>query len=77
MDVIRSKISSGVNDLSEELDMDSRFIKLVDNFDYEYDYVCSFESVFYATTNDHAPKQKLVKIDISRKDPKWIDDSLS
>jgi prolyl oligopeptidase len=40
------------------------FIKLVDNFEFEYTYVANDDSVFWLQTTLNAPKSKIVKFDL-------------
>jgi len=42
------------------------WIKLIDNFDAEYEYITNERSVFTFKTNLNSPRYKLVNIDISR-----------
>ncbi|KAL8186327.1 UNVERIFIED_CONTAM: hypothetical protein K2H54_068620 [Gekko kuhli] len=49
-----------------------QWVKLIDNFDAEYDYVTNEGTVFTFKTNRHAPSYRLINIDFS--DPeecKW------
>nr|XP_026689406.1 prolyl endopeptidase [Ciona intestinalis] len=46
------------------------WVKLVDNFDAEYDYITNGENVFTFKTNLDAPKYKLITIDINNPDMK-------
>ncbi|EKX52571.1 hypothetical protein GUITHDRAFT_161224, partial [Guillardia theta CCMP2712] len=56
---------------------DSKFMRLIDNFDAGYDYVTNTESKFYFRTNKDAdlqPRYKVICIDIQdAKEEKWAD----
>lgn len=45
------------------------FIKVVDNFDAQYDYITNEGSVFTLMTNLNAPRYKLINIDFSKPEP--------
>lgn len=42
------------------------FVKVIDNFDALYDYITNDGPVFYFKTNLHAPKYRIIKIDLTR-----------
>lgn len=44
------------------------FVKLVDNFDAEYDYIANQGTVFTFKTNLNAPRYKLINIDLTNAD---------
>eukprot|EP01104_Vermistella_antarctica_P001803 TRINITY_DN1192_c0_g1_i1.p1 TRINITY_DN1192_c0_g1~~TRINITY_DN1192_c0_g1_i1.p1 ORF type:complete len:792 (+),score=247.82 TRINITY_DN1192_c0_g1_i1:32-2377(+) len=41
-------------------------VKLIDTFDFKYDYVTNEGSLFYFQTNDAAPRDRLISIDIEK-----------
>ncbi|XP_075453654.1 prolyl endopeptidase [Ascaphus truei] len=48
------------------------WVKLIDNFDAEYEYITNEETIFTFKTNRHAPNYKLINIDIHNPDEsKW------
>ncbi|RIB07957.1 prolyl endopeptidase-like protein [Gigaspora rosea] len=44
------------------------FLKIVDNFDAQFDYITNDETTFYFKTNLNAPRYKIVKYDLTRPD---------
>ncbi|EMP28993.1 Prolyl endopeptidase [Chelonia mydas] len=49
-----------------------QWVKLIDNFDGEYDYITNEGTVFTFKTNRHAPNYRLINIDFSDSDEsKW------
>ncbi|CAG8581416.1 12861_t:CDS:10 [Dentiscutata erythropus] len=44
------------------------FLKIVDNFDAQFDYITNDETTFYFKTNLKAPRYKIVKYDLNRPD---------
>ncbi|XP_014785500.1 prolyl endopeptidase [Octopus bimaculoides] len=46
------------------------YVKLIDNFDAQYEYITNEGSVFTFLTNLNAPKYKIINIDFQNPDPK-------
>ena len=46
------------------------FKKIVDKFEASYDFITNDGTLFYLTTNLNAPKNKILRIDISNNDVK-------
>ncbi|XP_062520515.1 prolyl endopeptidase-like [Corticium candelabrum] len=50
------------------------FVKLVDNFDAEYEYICNDGTLFTFKTNLNAPRYKLINIDFNKPEMEhWSD----
>lgn len=45
------------------------WVKLIDNFDAEYEYVTNEDSLFTFKTNLDAPRYRLINIDFASPDP--------
>eukprot|EP00898_Chlorokybus_atmophyticus_P008743 jgi/Chlat1/8870/Chrsp92S09259 len=48
-------------------------VKLVDNFDAQYDYIANDGAEFTFHTNKDAPLYKVVRVDLKAKEPEWRD----
>ncbi|CAG8734047.1 6066_t:CDS:10, partial [Racocetra persica] len=57
----------------EKINQNFDFLKIVDNFDAEFEYITNDETTFYLMTNLNAPRYKVVKYDLSRPDDGFID----
>ncbi|RHZ70796.1 hypothetical protein Glove_267g43 [Diversispora epigaea] len=49
------------------------FIKIVDEFKAEYDYIVNEGTIFYFKTNSNAPRNKVVRYDLSHPEQGFID----